>query len=480
MKRIRDFGRYVVDSPTLMTWCSLLIRSGTVIFILPLVLLKFSVIEIGLWFIFGILIRIRDVLDFGMLNNIARSIAYAYAGKNEIDGLGTVNKTNTPNIRLIQSIVTASSYLYNRSLVISAIILLILGVATVSNTLAKSPAPLNVEYWYALMVHVLGCLIFLWGNNFVAFLTGINKIAILKRWDAIFGALTILSLGGALALGSSFLIFIILMNFWVALTVIRNFYLYRIYQNNLFLNEASFIDKKVVKNIISLSKRDFLGALFGVGFMQGINIFIASVFPINVVNSYLLIDRLIEQIKGISRAPFYTKMPLFAKLITLGNTATLIEVAKKSMLISYVVCFLGFTFVYVFGNELLKFIGINNVVIDKELWLLLCLAAVIDRYTAMHNQIFLIIFNKVITHITLFVTMFLSIVLMLLLYDFIGIYTIPVAYILSSLLFSSWYISYKNFIYLKIDFFSFETKNLIALFIWCITIFTLTNLLKIN
>jgi len=449
--------RTVVESPTLMTWLSFLVRSGTVVFVMPLVLLHFSDLEVALWLIFGVLIRVRDVLDFGMLNNVSRLVAYANSGSKSIGDLSFGDNKEGGNIGLVCSIDMAAGFLYIRTISISFALLLLMGGGVVWRTLAPVDGAPYLDYWLALFVHLLGCVSYLWGNRYVAFLTGTNKIALLKRWDALFGAASIITLIVFILAGSSFFWFILATNFWIVLTVARNWFLWKVRVN---WDRTDGVDAEIVEKIVSLSKRDFLGALFGVGFLQIINIAIASFFPIAIVNSYLVLDRLIEQIKGVSRAPFYTKMPIFAKYVTRGDRNLLEGVAKRGLLLSYAVCCLGILFVYVFGSAILSVIGVESVDVDTNLWLLMGAAALVDRYAAMHNQLYLVIYNKVLTHITLFVTMLLTILIITILYSRIGIYSVPLAYILAPLFFYAWYLPYKNYSYLCVGFFKFEANNL--------------------
>jgi hypothetical protein len=68
------------NSATMMTWGSFLTRSLSLVAVLPLVLNKFPVEEITLWFLFSTIIVLQLIFQMGISPTFIRIISYAMAG----------------------------------------------------------------------------------------------------------------------------------------------------------------------------------------------------------------------------------------------------------------------------------------------------------------------------------------------------------------------------------------------------------------
>ena len=79
------------------------------------------------------------------------------------------------------------------------------------------------------------------------------------------------------------------------------------------------------------------------------------------VASYLLALRLMQTISQFSQAPFYSKLPLLAKLRSEGNLEQQVNVAKRGMLLAYWTYLAGFIGLGVLATPLLRLIGRNVV-----------------------------------------------------------------------------------------------------------------------
>ena len=88
-----------------------------------------------------------------------------------------------------------------------------------------------------------------------------------------------------------------------------------------------------------------------------------------------------------SKAPFYSKIPRLSKK-AVGNFKDVVSVAQRGMCMSLLVFVAGICFFGLFGETLLALIGSNTKFISVEFWSILGLAYFIERYAAMHLNIY--------------------------------------------------------------------------------------------
>ena len=96
------------------------------------------------------------------------------------------------------------------------------------------------------------------------------------------------------------------------------------------------------------------------GIFQGSGIVYAQFGSASSVASYLLALRIIHVISTISQAPFYTKLPMLARLRSQGDLGQQVQLAKRGMSISYWVYVLGFIAVGILADPFLILIKIGR------------------------------------------------------------------------------------------------------------------------
>jgi len=466
------------NSPTLTTWASLVVLSANTIFVLPLVLTKFTVAEANLWFVFMTIFRFKDIFDFGLKNNVSRLYSYACGGIKNLNSI-TDNKAQEtnyePNYLLIASIYNKSLKYYSIVFFLAILVLGIIGSISLYGLIEGSE-----DNWIAWVVLLLGSCIFLFGNIFTSYLIGINQVALLKRWDTFFGLLTSFSIILVMLTVPSLLNIILVMNFWVIVNVGRNYFLVKKTKNSFLIdykkhNKCHYLD--VSKSIIEPSWKTFVAGLAGTGTKYGLNLIIANLVSAEISASYLLADRLLDQLKEVSRAPFYSNIPRFSKLRAQNKILILVKEVKRAMMFSYGVNFIGIAGLLFFGNYLIGLIGSNVGFVSN--WMLACMSfyLFIERFTAMHLQFYTFMENKVIGHIGLLVTGVLLLILTLALFPLYSILAMPIAGILAYTLFYAWFVALKNYKILNTNFIQFEKKLIIPFNLLLILLFIIYDIL---
>ena len=78
-----------------MTWLSYFVKFGSALFILPLVLIKFSEAEIAVWFLFTLILSLSLIADSGFGPTIIRATSYYYVGLQKIPKNEETNVKNS-------------------------------------------------------------------------------------------------------------------------------------------------------------------------------------------------------------------------------------------------------------------------------------------------------------------------------------------------------------------------------------------------
>ena len=119
---------------------------------------------------------------------------------------------------------------------------------------------------------------------------------------------------------------------------------------------------------------------------------------------------------------------------------------------SYVV---GFILLGIFSTPLLSFIGSKAEFVSPILWVLMGLGMLIERYGAMHLQLYSTT-NHIIWHIANGISGIICIIVTLFLLKPLGIYSFPVGYIAGFLGFYSWYSAIHSYRAFGLKFWKFE------------------------
>jgi hypothetical protein len=92
----------------------------------------------------------------------------------------------------------------------------------------------------------------------------------------------------------------------------------------------------------------------------------------------------------------------------------------------------------------MNFLGSNIPFVDPKLWALIGLAFFVERFGAMHIQLYSIS-NKIVWHIANGITGGLYLLLALSTYKWLGVYSFPISMLVAYLLFYSWYTAAKSY-----------------------------------
>ena len=446
-----------------MTWVSHGAKMLSLVIVLPLVLKKLPEAEITVWFLFSLLSALYLICDMGFVQTFSRAIAYAMGGAERIRIFNHATDRSVSsevNWSLIKRLCSTMYMVYSRLLLIVFVLFLIGGSLLLVKPISSCQD--SATAWLSWVFVLAGSTIFLFGNLYSAYLQGINQIALLRRVEAfcflgssLTCACVLLARGGLLGLVFSNQI-------WRAIAVVAKRYSCGKVENGRFLDFRRFsLDRDVFKAVWLSTWRSGLGIFMSYGLVQLSGLFYAQIEGGKSLASYLLGLRLIQAISQFSQAPFYSRIPIMARLNASGSIEKLIASAKRGMFLAHSTYVIQIVLMSIFGPMILGIIGSKVPFPDNLLWVLLTLAIFAERYGAMHIQLYSTT-NHIVWHIANGVTGAIVIVLSLSLIPVFGITAFPLALLIANISFYSWYcarLSYKAF---KIPIWNFEKLTFVC------------------
>jgi O-antigen/teichoic acid export membrane protein len=91
-----------------------------------------------------------------------------------------------------------------------------------------------------------------------------------------------------------------------------------------------------------------------------------------------------------SRAPFYSKIPRMSRLLAEGRRADMLVVARRGMKLGFLSYLFGCLCVAVLGDFMLEFLGTDIRLLGPLPWAAFSAAFLLERYSAMHLQLYTI------------------------------------------------------------------------------------------
>lgn len=459
-KKHTSLFQRLFHSPTLNTWFSYSTKALSLFVVLPLLLHKFSVEEVALWYIFATVIALQGIADLGFRFTFVRFIAYAQGGAEDILGKKEeyeLREKSDPNLTLLGKIYSLMTKVY--LWLTLALFLMLLGFGTWALIHPIGLVQYQQDAWIAWIVIIVVSTYKFYGTIYSNYLEGINQIALVRRWEGITSIGAILTSVVVLLIFESLLALVIANQIWVIINVVRNKILLG------YANKGSFkllqtkheFDKPLFKKIWEPAWKSGISGIMSNSLSNFMSIIYAQVGNSVSVASYMLALRLIGVVKDISVAPYYTKLPSFAMLYSQGKKEQFMQLAQKGMFVSNLIFIIGSIAVGELAHYMLDIIDSDVSFVSDSLWILLMFAYFIHRFGAMHIHLYSTS-NHIISHIADGVSGVIFLVTTFILLPIVNLYAIPIGLLAGYLGFYAWYSAYHSYSFMKIGFFAFEKK----------------------
>ena len=174
--------RRLANSAIVWSWAQNILRLGTGLIILPLVLRELSRSELGMYWVLLSLAALAPIMDFGFAQTIGRFISYAVAGAQSLEAIGLPKETDSkePNFKLLWQLLVTSRKLYRR-LSLALLFLLGLGGTLFIEHLIQAEVALDRDFsplvtriaWATTLVSTL---LDIYSNWWCNYLRGLNMV----------------------------------------------------------------------------------------------------------------------------------------------------------------------------------------------------------------------------------------------------------------------------------------------------------------
>jgi hypothetical protein len=382
-----------------MTWTAMGIRAGGQLLILPVLARSLPQADFELWLLFSTVVSIVMMSVFGFDLTFVRMIAFV-AVRSAPEG---DPNARFPRTDFVKSRVGEVFYLLRRVFRYLAIAGFLL--AAVGGSLAMMPAIARssdpIEGWAAWALTSAGCGITLYGMTYTITLQGFDRIALLRRWEAIF------AMGGLIAILVPVWLHPRLITVAVAwqavglIALLRNRYLCSRLNTDLPHSPAfNRTPRRLLWRVICpVAWRSGITNVGSHGVIQASGLAYAVIpDPLNLPG-YLLSLRLFQVLHQISSVPFLTQIPRLARQRATGDSAGQLRVIRRSMRRAFTCLIFGVVAVSLFANPVFA-AGNEALEIRQEVWWILGFALLCHLHSTILAGL-LAVLNRVVAHIGL-------------------------------------------------------------------------------
>lgn len=453
------------NSPTVTTWASFAAKSLGMVLVLPMILTHFTTAEIAVWYLFISIIGLLILLDLGFSPTFIRAIAQATAGSRQLmiadRGVGHDFESSD---KLIEQLVYLMKFIYLVMALVGIVLLSTMGSYFIYNAAKHEMVAQTIYASWAIIIAV--GFLQLYGFVFSNYLQGMNEVALVRRWEAITSLLGVFTGYIILFNGGSFLSVVVGTYVWNLISFIRNYWLCYRHDNILFKSFFSLhYSRDLFKACWPMVWKSGLGVLFSQGIVQMSSLVYVGRIETKTLAMYLLSLNLLFQLRNFAMAPFYSKIPMLAKLFAQGNMEEVRQLARKNMRWSHMAFVLGFIGLGLSAPWLLQRINSNSVFASPGLWCLMGVGFFVERYGAMHIQVYSLS-NKIIWHLVNGVSGILILIFSIMTLPVMGVYAFPFGVLAGYTCFYAWYTARFSLRFLKVEFWNFElTVSLLPLLI---------------
>lgn len=433
-RSMRGAASYLWNSPTFTTWASFAGRFLSLLLLLPLALSHLSPAEFSVWQLFGNVTLFGAILDLGLSPTLSRVVALALGGRSigAIGDGGAQGGKTVPEAERhenVRALVLAGRTLY-LGLTICAV--LILGVA--GTVALKAPIHLaggGAGLWEAWVVVLATAAFCVWNNVYTSFLLGCNKVAVLRRWEALTAILQVVSGAAVLELGGSVVELILVTQGWLLISIFRNRILCATVAEAPFPRGFQWpIPAPILQATWPSMWRSGLGVFASQGVMYASGFIFAQWAASADLAAFLLAQRIMLVVSQFSQAPFYSRLPEFARLYAEGSAKRLSVESHRAMFLSQAVLSAFVVGTGVFLPLLMPLVGAKMSFVSASFWATYSAAVLIERMGAMHMQMYSLS-NKIYWHIANGVTGSIFCILLVVLYPRMSLHAFPVAMLVS-------------------------------------------------
>jgi len=437
-------------SPTINTWFNFFSRAFIFVAVTPLLLNKLSVEHFSILLLYQNIILLSYLADFGFLTTFSRLVSYL--NKNVVDiNIKKVEKDKSEGVDIseLNKLFSNMRWVY---FALSLVVFLLL-VGVYFFYIKKLEIINNNQYegnfsYFILMFTIPFAF---WGRKYESLLIGMNYVATVNRWNALFNVLSGTTLLVTIFISPNIVLIISVIQFFSLITYLRNRFLSYHFFPGLIKGFLPFDSKLFNIALIPAVKT----ALVIVG-SQSVNyiailIFSANSKPVELA-TFLLASRIITAVNEFSWAPFYSQIPKFSALRANNQLAELYALTSKKLNLSLYAFIIPMFFVTIFTNPFLNLINSNVKDIPVYLFVIYLFVIFFERHHAMHAQIYMTT-NDVPFYLPVIISGLINIFILYVFLSFgFSFYSMPLSLLIANALINNWWNVKKSLSSLNVSF----------------------------
>lgn len=426
---VRLFRHEVWQSAALMSLFNTGAKIGSFAIIIPLVLNRFSPGDVSLYLFLTSIISVQMLVGGGFVPTFARFIAHALAGVPE-DQLGkfhggfTSVARNDVDREVLSRIVGTLRRIFLTLALLSFPVLAIVGSWLLRKPVQATSAP--ELSWIAWGIVAVVTPLVLYSSQFSAILQGANQVATEQRWSAIFTTVGAAVALAALFLGGNLLVLIAVNQTFQIVAFFRLSWLSsRTLRRLPYSATEDRYSASIFRAVWPNAWRSLTGVLCSAGIAETSGLAFAETMPTDQLAQFQLGLRIMKVIAEVSRAPFYSHLPVLNRLRAKGDMEQLRASIRRNMTKAHIAYIIPFAIAPTAASFVLPLVGSHVGFPVLEFWSVLGLAVLVERWGAMHLQAYSTT-NHIIWHWLNGFTGAFWVLLMIFLTPSIGVYSYPV------------------------------------------------------
>ena len=377
-----------------MTWAAYFVQFGNLVFILPLILNKFSEPEQNIWFYLNFIMGIAALADSGFGPTIVRAYSYFKAGaisiprdKKEYEkSSGIVD--GKPNFGKLKDLLTTSYRIY---MIIGMAVLVFMSTGGVALTMnLMDQAGNRPDLWIAYAFFVFFSVITVITTRWSSAIRGLDYVAFESRTSTFLGVVKTLIFIILLLLnkGVLWLCVYMFLESLVRYLYLRHFVIQWFRKNEIEIQNKYAFKSEIFHSIWKTTWNQGLTfiALYIIGYMD--TLIVGQFKDSKEINCFFITKRIFTFIKSFCRAPFYANVQ---RIYSIGAKKDFEAMRQKSAIYIFysMVLVIGmFVGVALLGNWILGFFTETRLV-GALIYIIMALTVILDFHSSFHADIYL-------------------------------------------------------------------------------------------
>jgi len=393
---LRNTLRTALNSPTLMSWASHVVKFGSALFLLPIILLNFSEADVALWLLFSTILGLARLADTGFGTTLVRAVSYFYSGVNklpqsiiELKDI-TPLEGSSPNYDNLLSLMRSITIIYAFICVLAVVVLQFVGMPIATNVMEMSSDPSRSVYAYYVLI--FSAATYLISGKWIAFIRGIDQVATISRAEALLNTLKI-GLMCLMVVSGYKILAIMLVE---ALNSVATYLFSRRIAAKWFSNSKVLLSSRsaaiswdLVRQMWPATWRFGVVSYGSYLITYGNGIVVSQLDDPSLIASFLLTQRLVYFIRQVSQTPFYSNLPRIIQMVARSESEAL-----KGYCVSRITFGLAFQLVslvclIIFGNAALSYLEIDVKLVDPWILFIMTVYMTLELHSAFHTQIYM-------------------------------------------------------------------------------------------